>query len=70
MSGTFICEGCGGKFEKVWSDEEAKAEARMQFPDAPDDDYATVCTQCYEDFMAWYRRSAKPRHTESGDENA
>jgi hypothetical protein len=54
-SGTFTCESCGGTFDKVWSDEEAAAEAEENFPGLDVSDPAeagVVCDDCYRHIMA------------------
>jgi hypothetical protein len=56
MADTFICEECGGEFEKGWSEEEAEAEAKRKFPamDLSNADTsdpmspAVVCENCFQ----------------------
>lgn len=55
--GEYTCERCGRTFASDWSDEEATAEARENFSEAelafP---LAVICDDCYEEFMAWWRK--------------
>ncbi len=45
-SNEYQCEGCGGVFEKGWSDEEAKAEMKENgFDIFPVDDMVCVCKE-------------------------
>jgi hypothetical protein len=58
---SYACERCGGTFTKVISDEAAMAEARDLFPAehiATPEDQATVCEDCFREFMAWAEVSA------------
>jgi hypothetical protein len=49
---TFTCAGCGGTFDKEWSDAEAQAEYERNIPaedrGGPVD---TVCDDCYNAVM-------------------
>ena len=49
--GTFVCESCGGAFEKGWTDEESQAEAEQLFTAEELADAATVCDDCYRRIM-------------------
>ncbi len=58
---TFTCARCGETYDKIWSDEEAAAEAEGNFPgiDVTDPDEAgVVCTDCYEYLMGRARAEA------------
>jgi hypothetical protein len=33
--GSFVCAECEEEFERAWSDEEARAEQRADFPNVP-----------------------------------
>ena len=58
---TFTCESCGDVFDKVWSDEEAAAEAEGLFPGINVSDpaeTAVVCDGCYQHIMARARAEA------------
>ncbi len=43
----YICEMCGGKFVKGWTDEEANAEAQELFGEIPEIEKAIVCDDCF-----------------------
>lgn len=47
MSETFICDGCGGEFDKGWSDEEAEAELEQTFA-MNKIQCELVCDDCYK----------------------
>jgi hypothetical protein len=47
MSDKYTCALCCKTFEKGWSDEDAKAELEMTFPDTSIDDCDLVCDDCY-----------------------
>lgn len=54
---TYDCGVCGGTFEKGWSDDEAKAEYALNFPQEKAADLNRgpfVCDDCYQQFMAWF----------------
>ena len=58
---TFTCDNCGDVFDKVWSDEEAAAEAEELFPGIDVTDPAEtgiVCDDCYQHIMARVRAEA------------
>jgi hypothetical protein len=48
---TFTCARCGGTWDKVWTDEEAMAEAEATFTEAELTDAAVICDDCYQAFM-------------------
>jgi hypothetical protein len=53
MSGaTFVCESCGGTFEKGRPDEDAWAEALAAFTPAELEDAAVVCDDCWKAMRA------------------
>ncbi len=61
MTETFTCASCGDTHEKIWSDEEAAAEAQQNFPgiDVTDPDEApVVCDSCYQHIMGRARAEA------------
>jgi hypothetical protein len=63
---TYTCAGCGGTFDKGWSDEEADAESVATFGvrgDAPG--MATVCDPCYQQIMRVAPRDAYHRHLDA-----
>lgn len=49
---TFTCEACGETFDKVWTDEESRAEAEAVF--APEElaEVAVVCSPCLREMLA------------------
>lgn len=52
----FRCELCKGTYEKAWSDEEAKKEAKDLWSKDPERvDMAIVCDDCYKKFIQWYK---------------
>jgi hypothetical protein len=51
MSNKYVCARCGGKFEKGWSDEEAKAELDSTFA-VPVEQCALVCDDCFRLLIA------------------
>ncbi len=53
MSDTFVCGRCEKEFQKGWSDEEAKAEYKKNFPDTQGDAEDLVCDPCYKEILAW-----------------
>ena len=61
MTDTFICDNCGDVFDKVWSDEEAAAEAEELFPGIDVSNPAEtgiVCDGCYQHIMSRIRAEA------------
>ena len=55
MPDTFTCSICRGTFEKAWSDDEAKAEAAVNYPTTPFEDCGIVCDNCYHELPEWMR---------------
>lgn len=51
MSNTFKCDRCCGVFQKGWSDEERDKEMMDNWGDLPKEDRASLCDDCYNDFM-------------------
>jgi DNA-directed RNA polymerase subunit RPC12/RpoP len=49
--GSFVCAECEEEFERAWSDEEARAEQRADFPNVPIEKCAEVCEDCYSKLM-------------------
>ncbi len=47
-SNQYRCEMCKGIFEKDWTDEEAKAELKLDFGDIPLEECAQICDNCYQ----------------------
>lgn len=45
----FQCAVCGGIFEKAWSEEEAEAELKNDFPGFVKEECDTVCDDCYKE---------------------
>jgi DNA-directed RNA polymerase subunit RPC12/RpoP len=43
----YTCAICGGTFKKGWSDEDAAAELRTNWPGIPPEDCAIVCDDCF-----------------------
>jgi DNA-directed RNA polymerase subunit RPC12/RpoP len=55
---TFICARCGGTFDTEWSDDEADAEYKENFPEVRGNEAReVVCDDCYKEFMAWHKRA-------------
>lgn len=51
--GTYVCELCGGTFDKTISDEEALEEMVEVFGEASlDQEQAMLCDPCYNLFLA------------------
>ena len=50
MSDEYTCAACGETFTKVWSDEEATAEAEQLFPNDLDD-LVVVCDDCWQEMV-------------------
>ena len=48
----YRCEICGGIFKKGWSDEDAIAEQKRNFNEAPAEDDAILCDDCYKQFIS------------------
>jgi hypothetical protein len=51
MGNEFTCAACCGTFSKVWTDEEARAEAGDLFPGDNVDDMVVVCDTCWREMM-------------------
>jgi hypothetical protein len=51
----YMCDACGGVFEKCVSDDEAVAEANELFPVEAQSGQAfgIVCDDCFQTFRAW-----------------
>jgi hypothetical protein len=50
----YQCSICNGAFTKGWSEEEAIAEQKENWPDFDMADCAIVCDDCHQEFMKWY----------------
>lgn len=50
-SNQFICEQCGGVFDKEVTDEEAMKESKEIFGDIPQNQLAIVCDDCFKKVM-------------------
>lgn len=58
MMEKYLCESCDSIFETNWTDEEAMTEFHKEFPmdkNVAKEDLATICDDCYQNFMKWYR---------------
>jgi len=44
----FLCEACGGIFEKGWSEEESIDELRKKFDTQPKENDVILCENCYK----------------------
>lgn len=53
MTTSYICEVCAGEYEKVFTDEEAVANFKEEFPEWLGDttDCALICDDCYKEYM-------------------
>ena len=49
----FRCANCGGVFEKGWSDEEAREEAKQWTKEEMASGESVICDDCYTEFMNW-----------------
>lgn len=49
----FKCDHCGGVFEKGWSEEEAREEAKQWSDKEMAGGESEVCDDCYKEFMEW-----------------
>jgi len=47
MEDTYVCEICGGEFEKGWPDEEAQAETKKLFGNISKVDLSVICDDCF-----------------------
>ena len=52
---TYACAACGETFEKAWTDDEAKAEAKELWGDIPEDQMVIICDDCHKRGMARLR---------------
>jgi rubredoxin len=54
---TYDCMNCGGTFEYVngWTEEDAIAERKNNFPGIPDDQFSVICEDCYQEKMELIR---------------
>jgi hypothetical protein len=52
----FLCENCGGTFQKAWSDLERQAEYEENFTaeQRAGQETVTVCDDCYRELMKKY----------------
>ena len=49
----YKCAGCGGVFEKGWTDEDAEREQEGNgWGSMPDSEMAVVCDDCYQKLFA------------------
>lgn len=55
----FRCQRCGEVYAKGWTDDEAAAEFREQFPGFGTEECALVCSECYGDFMIWMAKQRR-----------
>lgn len=53
----YCCSECGGVFQMVSSDEEARDEQRKLFPGVPDEDCVIVCDECFKGIHERYKQS-------------
>jgi len=51
---TFTCTICHDVFEKIWTAEEAEAEAQSNWGNLSIHERAVVCDDCYQMFMEWH----------------
>lgn len=60
MGRQITCAMCNQDFTSSWSEAEALAELKENFPGVPKEDCATVCDTCWNEptFKAW--REANP----------
>ncbi len=54
MSRTFKCDKCAGVFETEGSEGEAQAEYEEAFGKGASNDRASLCDDCYNEFMSWW----------------
>ena len=59
--GEFRCYHCSDVFEKEWTDQEARREYEENFPVESSEGWAeaTVCDDCYKEFMTWFKNRRK-----------
>lgn len=48
MNNTYTCAVCGETFDKGWSDEEAEAELKENFPGHAKEECAIICDDCFQ----------------------
>ena len=71
MKEIFLCEHCQKEFEKGWSDKKAKEEFELNFTKFEREnttDLATMCDDCYEEFMIWFNALQPDKIKEYKDE--
>lgn len=51
MTHSYTCDMCDGTFDAAWTEEEARAEAKENFPTLAPRDEARVCDVCYKKLM-------------------
>lgn len=57
---TFVCAMCEETFLKGWSDDEAMAEFKRNYPGpAMKQEYAILCDECHEEFREWFEKNYK-----------
>jgi len=52
MESVFICECCG-RTAPLADDDASKREAKDHYGELPNEDFAVICDECYNKFMAW-----------------
>ena len=62
----FTCESCGETFTTESTELEKVAEAERNFGRVPDDP-ASLCDDCYKEFMKWFNRE-RPDLRKSSEE--
>lgn len=53
MSNEFTCAVCGETYEKAHTEEEAKEEFELLYPDEPFDEAELICEDCFQKFYAF-----------------
>jgi len=61
---TYTCDRCSGTFETDRTEVDCLAECAENFGFVPED-RATICEDCYQEFMEWARAEGLAR-TEAG----
>jgi hypothetical protein len=57
---TFVCEHCGGVFEKARTDEEAAREYEATFSERErQGEHGVLCDDCWLKFMWWLKRQKR-----------
>ena len=51
MTHSYTCDECHETFETTWTDEEALAEAKENFPTLAPRARALVCDECYKKML-------------------